>query len=339
MTKANDTKRDEGRRGRTWALSFAPMMGRTDRHFRYFARLITRQTLLYTPMVTASAVLRGDRDKLLGYDPAERPLALQLGGDDPAQLAAAARIAADLGYDEVNLNAGCPSPRVRQGSFGAALMLRPERVADCVAAMRAACRLPVTVKHRIGVDDRDGFDDVLAFVETVAAAGCDRFVVHARKAVAGLSPKDNRSVPPLRVDRVYRLKEAVPHLAVEVNGGVVSPEDAAPHLAHVDGVMVGRAAYDTPYRFATADALLFGRDEEPLTRAQVIAAMIPYVEVWSARGVPPLRVVRHMLGLYAGRPGARLWRRQLGDSKAEHSDGGALLRAALARVRQSPDRD
>ncbi len=309
------------------------MMDRTDRHYRFFMRQITRHTLLYTEMVTTGAILKGDREKTLGFDPREKPLALQLGGDDPRDLEACAVVAEQLGYDELNLNVGCPSNRVQKGRFGACLMAEPSRVADAVAAMRAAARLPVTVKHRIGIDDLDRYEDMRVFVETVAAAGCDRFSVHARKAwLSGLSPKQNREVPPLRYEDVYRLKRELPNLAIEINGGVTSLEEAEEHLRHVDGVMIGRAAYDRPYLFADADHRFFGSGETPPTRRQVIEALVPYLESWHERGAPVSRVTRHVLQLFAGQPGARAWRRYLSENAPRSGAGPEILREALKCV-------
>jgi tRNA-dihydrouridine synthase A len=295
-------------------LSLAPMMERTDRHFRFLFRLITRRTLLYTEMVTTAAILRGDRRRLLEYDACQHPIALQLGGDDPAALAASAKIAVEqFGYDEINLNVGCPSDRVQGGGFGACLMLDPPRVRDCVAAMRDAVGVPVTVKHRIGVDDKDHYDDMRRFVDTVAGAGCRRFSVHARKAwLSGLSPKENRTIPPLRYDEVYRLKRERPDLVIELNGGILTLEAAHAQLEHVDAVMIGRYAYDRPYDFAAADRLFFGDDTAPLSREQVIAAFVPYVVARAAEGHRVHAVVRHALGLYAGFPGTGAWKRTLG---------------------------
>jgi tRNA-dihydrouridine synthase A len=288
------------------------MMDRTDRHYRYFLRQITRQTLLYTEMVTTGALLHGDRHRYLGFSAVEKPLALQLGGDDPAALAMCAQIAEDWGYDEVNLNVGCPSDRVQNGHFGACLMAQPEVVARAVEAMRHATNLPVTVKHRIGIDDQDHYDDMVHFVRIVAQAGCDRFIVHARKAVLhGLSPKENRTVPPLRYADVYRLKAEYPTLCIEINGGITALEQAVEHLQHVDGVMIGRAAYDHPYLLARADAMLFGIPARALTRRQVLDALLPYLEYWIAQGTPPYRIVRHVLGLFAYQRAARGWKRCL----------------------------
>lgn len=308
-------------------------MDRTDRHFRYLMRLITRRTLLYTEMVTTGAVLHGDTDHLLGYSQRERPLALQLGGDDPAALAECARIAEDRGYDEVNLNVGCPSNRVQKGSFGACLMATPGRVADAVAAMRAAVSLPVTVKHRIGIDDLDRYEDMERFVRLVAEAGCDQFTVHARKAwLQGLSPKQNRTVPPLRYADVHRLKQDHPGLCIELNGGIRSLTTAHDQLDRVDAVMVGRMAYDTPYAFAEADRLFFGDEEAPLTRGEVAEAMVEVLDGVLASGGKALWVVRHMLNLFAGMPGARAWRRALTEQASAAGARPTLLRDALARV-------
>ncbi len=309
------------------------MMDRTDRHYRFFMRQITRRTLLYSEMVTTGAVLKGDRERVLGFDPREKPLALQLGGDDAGELAACAVIAEEMGYDELNLNVGCPSDRVQKGRIGACLMAEPQRVADAVAAMRAAVPLPVTVKHRIGIDDLDRYSDLRAFVETVAAAGCDRFSVHARKAwLSGLSPKQNREVPPLRYDDVYRLKRDLPNLTIEINGGVTSLDGAGEHLRHVDGVMIGRAAYDRPYLFAEADRRFFGASDPPPTRRQVVEALLPYLESWHRRGMAAAHLTRHVLQLFAGRPGARAWRRYLSENAPRGGAGPEILREASKRV-------
>lgn len=309
------------------------MMDRTDRHFRVFLRRITRRTLLYTEMIPVGAVLHGDRDKALGFNPDEKPLALQLGGSDPDDLAACARVAEDWGYDEVNLNVGCPSSRVREGEFGVCLMGRPERVAEGVAAMRAATRLPVTVKHRIGFDDLDRYEDMHRFVEIVAAAGCDRFSVHARKAwLSGLSPKDNRNVPPLRYEDVYRLKRELPDLVIEINGGISSLDDVVGHLDHVDGVMVGRAAYDDPYFLAPVDRDLYGEDTAVPTRREVVLGLLPYVEACRSRDVYLKHVTRHVLGLVSGVRGAKAWRRHLSESAHKPGAGAEVLLDALAKV-------
>lgn len=313
-------------RGTIRPLSVAPMMDRTDRHFRYFMRGVTRHALLYTEMVVARALVRGDAARLLAHHAAERPLALQLGGDDPRELSTAARMAFDAGFDEVNLNVGCPSDRVQRGRFGACLMAEPERVAECVAAMRAAVPLPVTVKHRLGIDDRDAYEDTLGFVDAVARAGCDRFTVHARKAwLSGLSPRENREVPPLRYEQVYRLKVERPALTIELNGGVLSLDEARAHRAAVDAVMIGRAAWDDPFAFAGADRLLFGEVDAQRTRREAVLRMVAYLE--SAHDEPPAHVLRVMAGLATGRPGARAWRRALAAVAASARPPEALVRA------------
>lgn len=314
-------------------LSVAPMMDRTDRHFRYFMRLITRHTLLYTEMVTTAAIVHGDRAHLLGFSPEEKPLALQVGGDNPQELALAARIAEDMGYDEINLNVGCPSSRVQEGNFGACLMLQPERVAEGIAAMMAATTLPVTVKHRIGVDQCDRYEDLTRFVEIVAATGCQRFSIHARKAwLQGLSPKENRDIPPLRYDVVYQLKRDFPHLFIEINGGITTLEQAHTHLEKVDAVMIGRAAYDHPYLFAAADSLFFGDNTPPRSRHEVAEAMLPYIDHWTAKGQKLNKITRHMLQLFAGQPGSRHWKRHLTENSCLPEAGSDVVRSALQQI-------
>lgn len=316
------------------------MMDWTDRHCRVLHRQLSRHALLYTEMVTAEAILHGDVERLIGFDAGEHPVALQLGGSDPGKLAAAARIGAERGYDEINLNVGCPSDRVQEGRFGACLMAEPDLVAACVAAMQAEVGVPVTVKCRIGIDDQDGEADFQRFVDRVAAAGCATFIVHARKAwLKGLSPKENREVPPLDYGRVYRLKAARPDLKVVINGGIASLDEAALHLAHVDGVMLGRTAYQTPYILADVDRRFFGSSVEPVSRAGVVHGMLGYIDRHIARGGRLNNVTRHMLGLYHGQPRARLFRRYL----SEHGVGpdasiGALIEA-LARVEGAGSRE
>ena len=316
-------------------FSVAPMMDWTDRHCRYFHRLLSPNALLYTEMVTAPAVIHGDRARLLGFDPAEQPVALQLGGSDAAELAAAARIGAELGYVEINLNVGCPSDRVQSGRFGACLMREPALVGACVEAMRDAVahtRAAVTVKCRIGVDDQDEYAGLAEFVDKVHACGCNVFVVHARKAwLQGLSPKENREVPPLNYERVYRLKREHPQLAIIINGGVTSVAETREHLRHVDGVMLGRTAYHEPYRLAEIDADLFGT---PLPdRDEVLARLQPYIEAHLARGDRLQHISRHILGLYQGLPGARAYRRVLSE-RAHCADAGwEVVEQALAARR------
>jgi tRNA-dihydrouridine synthase A len=312
-------------------VAVAPMMDWTDRHCRFFLRLLSPSALLYTEMVTAQAVIHGHRGKLLGFDPAERPVALQLGGSDPEQLARAAAIGAGFGYDEINLNVGCPSDRVQSGRFGACLMAEPALVRNCIAAMRAAVDVPVTVKSRIGIDDREDYGFLRDFVGSVAESGCNVFIVHARKAIlAGLSPKQNREVPPLRYDHVYRLKAEFPQLFVMLNGGVRNLADVRTHLAQVDGVMIGREAYHNPYFLAEIEHAL--HQVEPPTREAVMAAFLDYVEARLAEGVRLVTMTRHVLGLYLGRPGARRWRRQLSEGACAPGAGTEVIRAAMQLV-------
>ena len=307
------------------------MMDWTDRHCRFFLRLLSPSALLFTEMVTAQAIVHGNRDKLLGFDAAERPVALQLGGSDPEQLARAAAIGAGFGYDEINLNVGCPSDRVQSGRFGACLMAEPALVRDCIAAMRAAVDVPVTVKSRIGIDDREDYGFLRDFVGTVAETGCNVFIVHARTAIlAGLSPKENREVPPLRYEHVYRLKQEFPALSIMLNGGVRNLADVHTHLAQVDGVMIGREAYHNPYFLAEIEHAL--HQVEPPTREAVMAAFLEYVEARLAEGVRLATMTRHVLGLYLGRPGARRWRRQLSEGACAPGAGVEVIREAMQLV-------
>jgi tRNA-dihydrouridine synthase A len=309
------------------------MMDWTDRHFRRFVRGLTRRALLYSEMVTSNAVLLGDRERLLGHDDVEHPVVLQLGGDDPARLAAAAAVAVAWGYDEVNLNVGCPSDRVQRGRFGACLMAEPDLVADAVRAMRAAVDVPVTVKHRLGIDDLDDDAHLHAFVGGLAAAGVDRVVVHARKAwLSGLSPKQNRSVPPLQHERVVALKAAFPGLPVETNGGIRDLDTVLDHLRRVDGVMVGRAAIEDPYLLAEVDARVFGEVGPVPTRAEAVMAYLPYMEAQRAAGAAWSALVKPVIPLLRGVPGARAWRRTLSEGAARRDAGPELLAAALAAL-------
>ena len=310
-------------------LSVAPMMDWTDTHCRVFHRLLAPHARLYTEMVHANAVINGDRAKLLALDPVEHPVALQLGGSEPALLAQAARIGAEHGFDEINLNCGCPSDRVQQGRFGACLMREPQLVADSVAAMIAACAVPVTVKCRLGVDDDHEFERFLAFIDTVAQAGCRMFVVHARNAwLQGLSPKENREVPPLRYDWAYRLKRERPQLQVIVNGGIASQDEATAHLAHADGAMLGRAAYHDPYLLHRLDVAWFGGEQR--SRAQLLRALRPYIEAQLARGVFLKHITRHLLGLFAGERGGRAFRQVLSEGAHKPGADWALVERALA---------
>ena len=314
-------------------LSIAPMMDRTDRHFRYLMRQISRRTLLYTEMITTQAIIHGDRHKLLDFSPEEKPLVLQLGGDNPQELAECAKIAQDWGYDAVNLNVGCPSPRVQNGNFGACLMTQPELVAAAVEAMQQAVTIPVTVKHRIGVDHRDRYEDMREFVQIVSQAGCRNFAVHARKAwLQGLSPKENRNIPPLRYADVYRLKQDFPQLFIEINGGITTFTQIQHHLQFVDAVMIGRAAYDRPYLFATVDRDIYGEEVIPLTRQQIVEAMLPYIDYWVGKGVKLHAISRHMLQLFAGQPGTKAWKRYISEHACLPGADSMTISAALNKV-------
>jgi tRNA-dihydrouridine synthase A len=312
------------------------MMDWTDRHCRTFHRLLTRRALLYTEMVTAEAILHGDRDWLIGFGAHEHPVALQLGGSAPARLAAAAAIGEDFGYVEVNLNVGCPSDRVQEGRFGACLMAEPQLVAECVAAMRARVAVPVTVKCRIGIDDQDSEAGLARFVATVAAAGCGTFIVHARKAwLKGLSPRENREVPPLDYGRVYRLKALHPELEIVLNGGIGSLDEAEGHLEKVDGVALGRAAYQNPYLLAEVDRRLYGATSAPPPRREVIEALIPYAERHVRAGGRLNNIARHVLGLYHGQPRARAFRRHLSEHAPRDGADASVLLEAL-RLTEAP---
>lgn len=310
-------------------LSVAPMMDWTDRHCRYFLRKLSPNVLLYTEMVTAAAINHGDAQRLLRFDHSELPLAIQLGGSDPALLAGAARVAESYGYNEINLNVGCPSDRVQSGSFGACLMATPQLVADCVAAMKEAVSIPVTVKTRIGIDDQDSYAFLRAFIDVVSVH-CGTFAVHARKAVlAGLSPKENRKVPPLMYERVYQLKRDYPDLEIVLNGGVQTAEQVASHLAHVDGVMIGRAAYHDPYLLAQLEQRFLDPDFVLPARSDIALSMLDYIENEVSQGCRLHNITRHMLGLYTGQPGARRWRRALGEHACRPNAGPDVVLQAI----------
>jgi tRNA-dihydrouridine synthase A len=318
-------------------IAVAPMMEWTDRHCRYLHRLLSRHARLYTEMVTADAVLRGDRERLIGFDPAEHPVALQLGGSDPAKLAEAARIGADFGYDEINLNVGCPSDRVQSGRFGACLMREPELVAACAAAMRAAVSIAVTVKCRIGVDNQDPEVALHTLIGACKRAGVGLFAVHARKAwLEGLSPKENREIPPLDYDLVYTIRREHPDLTIVVNGGIANLDDAEGHLAHVDGVMIGRAAYHSPAILAEVDARLFGGQASDID--DVTERYVAYVERQLRNGTPLNAMTKHLLGLFNGRPGARAFRRHLSENATRPSAGAKVLREALGHLQREQER-
>lgn len=313
-------------------IAVAPMMDWTDRHCRFFHRQLTRRTLLYTEMIVADAAIHGDRDRLLGFDPIEHPVALQLGGSDPAKVAEAARIGEAFGYDEINLNCGCPSDRVQSGTFGACLMLTPGLVAECVRAMKRAVKVPVTVKCRIGVDEQDPESALDALADAVFAEGADALWVHARKAwLQGLSPRENREIPPLDYARVYRLKQRLPEKFIGINGGILSLAEAEKHLRHVDGVMLGRAAYHTPAVLIGADRML-GSDEEPIRPAALLDAMWAYAEGHIARGGRLSHIARHMVGLFHGQAGARRFRQILSTEASRPGAGPEVLRRAFAAV-------
>jgi tRNA-dihydrouridine synthase A len=311
-------------------ISVAPMMDWTDRHDRVFLRLISRRSLLYTEMIPSGAILHGARDRFLAFDAREHPVALQLGGAEPGELAECARIGAEHGYDEINLNVGCPSSRVQKARFGACLMAEPARVGLCVAAMAAASALPVTVKCRIGIDERDSFEALCEFTRHVVDGGCRTLIVHARKAwLEGLSPKQNREVPPLRPEVVYRLKDEFPDIEVILNGGVEDLDRAAAHLTRVDGVMIGRAAYRNPYLLAEVDRRFFGEARPAPDREAVVRTLLPYVAERLAGGTPLSALTRHILGLFNGLPGARAWRRYLSTESHKPNAGPEVIEAAL----------
>ncbi len=315
-----------------WRLCVAPMMDWTDRHCRVFHRILAPAARLYSEMVHAQAVIHGDRGHLLGFDPVEHPLALQLGGSEPEGLARAARIGAEWGYDEINLNCGCPSDRVQAGRFGACLMKEPALVADCVAAMRAVVEVPVTVKCRLGVDEQEEYDSLLDFIDAVARAGCTTFIVHARKAwLRGLSPKENREIPPLRHELVQRLKRERGRLRIVLNGGLVRAELAQAHLAHVDGVMLGRTAYHDPFELHRLDARLAG--SAPRSREELLLEFLPYVEARLSEGVALKHITRHILGLFHGQPGGRRYRQILSEGASRPGAGIELVQQALAATR------
>jgi tRNA-dihydrouridine synthase A len=314
-------------------LAVAPMMDVTDRHCRFFLRQISRRTLLYTEMITTGALLHGDVDRHLRFHPEEHPVALQLGGSEPDALAHCAQLAQQYGYDEVNLNIGCPSERVQRGAFGACLMAEPALVADCVRAMRSACALPVTVKHRIGIDRSEDYGFMRRFVETVAAAGCSAFIVHARNAILkGLTPKQNREIPPLRYGEVHRLKRDFPQLEIVINGGIRSWPEIERELTLVDGVMVGRAAENDPWLLAEADRRVFGLQTPAPSRAEVVAAVARYAQAETESGTPLRHIVRHLHGLYRGRPVARRWRQMLSDAEGLRRNDADVLWRALEQV-------
>lgn len=328
MTIAKDTSTYKANR-----LSVAPMLDWTDRHCRYFHRLMTSQTLLYTEMVTTGAIIHGKGD-FLAYNQEEHPVALQLGGSNPVDLAHCAKLAQERGYDEINLNVGCPSDRVQNGRFGACLMAEPQLVADCVAAMKEVVDVPVTVKTRIGIDDQDSYEFLTDFISIVSEkGGCEQFTIHARKAwLSGLSPKENREIPPLDYNRAYQIKKDLSHLNIAINGGVKSLEEAKLHLAHLDGVMIGREAYQSPYILAEVDQQIFGLDAPVKKRSEVIFEMFPYIEQQLSQGAYLGHITRHMLGMFQSMPGARQWRRHISENAHKAGAGIEVVEAALAKI-------
>lgn len=319
-------------------FSVAPMMDWTDRHYRYFARGLSRHALLYTEMVTTGALLFGDTSRFLAHDAFEYPLALQLGGSDPEALARCARLGEQAGYAEINLNVGCPSDRVQNNMIGACLMAHPQRVRDCVAAMRAAVGIPVTVKHRIGINGRDRYEDLCEFIDTVREGGCSTFIVHARIAILeGLSPKENREIPPLQYPVTYRLKQDYPDLEIILNGGIIHPASWDEHLQHVDGLMVGREAYQNPWVLAEVDPRLYGTPAPITGRHDALRAFLPYIARQLAEGVPLKHMTRHILGLFHGCPGGRQFRRVLSEEAHRPDAGLEVVESALARVKETTE--
>ncbi|MES9962468.1 MAG: tRNA dihydrouridine(20/20a) synthase DusA [Candidatus Sedimenticola sp. 20ELBAFRAG] len=315
-------------------LCIAPMLDWTDRYCRYFLRLISRHVVLYTEMVTTGAIIHGDRERFLKFDKFEHPVALQLGGSDPADLAQCAKLGEEWGYDEINLNVGCPSDRVQSGRFGACLMATPELVAECVDAMKQSVSIEVTVKHRIGIDDRDSYGELCDFIGASSEAGCRTFIVHARKAwLQGLSPKENREIPPLSYETVYRLKQDFPALEIIINGCIMTLDQSKVHLEHVDGVMIGREAYNNPWMLAEADQQIYGDDHPIPTRHEIVEQLIPFIEQEQAAGTPVNRVSRHILGLFNGQPGARAWRRHISENAHRKGADSSVILEAASRVR------
>ncbi|MDH5471914.1 MAG: tRNA dihydrouridine(20/20a) synthase DusA [Gammaproteobacteria bacterium] len=318
-------------------FSVAPMLDWTDRHERYFLRLLSEKAFLYTEMVTTGAILHANPARFLCYSEAEHPLALQLGGSDPDALAACARIGNQYGYDEINLNVGCPSERVKSGSFGACLMAEPKLVAECVQAMKSVVDIPVTVKHRIGIDYRDSWDELCEFIEIVSSAGCQLFIVHARKAwLQGLSPRQNREIPPLKYQTVYDLKKRYPQLAFVINGGINTIAEAKQHLAFVDGVMMGREAYHNPYVLADVDTQLYGQEKNIADREQVLMKLLPYIEDELMKGTKLHAITRHIMGLFLGVPGAKAWRRHLSEYGNKKGAGLEVVLEAARKLDLTP---
>jgi tRNA-dihydrouridine synthase A len=313
-----------------YRLSVAPMMDWTDRHFRYFMRILSKRTLLYTEMVTTGAILHGNKEKLLGFSKEELPISLQLGGDNPKDLGECSKIGEDFGYTEINLNVGCPSDRVQNGNFGACLMAKPDLVAKCLEKMKVSTKLPVTIKHRIGIDGLESYDNLKNFIKIVKMSGVDRFIVHARIAILkGLSPSDNRKIPPLRYEDVYNLKKEFPDATIEINGGILTLEDAENHLQKVDGVMIGRAAYENPYIFVEADNRIFGESNPIKSRKEILYEFIPYIESYLSQGIKIHQILRHVLGISHSIPKGKQFRRILSENMHKPNAGIEVFENAI----------
>ena len=312
----------------SYMLSIAPMMGRTDRHYRFFMRQITKKTLLYSEMITTQAILRGNKHRLLSFSDIEKPVSLQLGGSNPKQLAECAKIGEEYGYDEINLNVGCPSDRVQHGNFGACLMSNPELVADMLFAMKSKVSIPVTIKHRIGIDNLDRYEDMENFISVVSKSGCSKFIIHARIALLkGLSAQQNRVIPPLRYKDVYKAKKKHPHLNIEINGGIHNLSDVMFHVKHADSVMIGRAAYNNPYLFHLVDSVCFSQKDMNYSRKQVLENLIPYVESQAKKGVPSSNIIRHTHGIFFGQKNSKEYKKYLTNHIFENKDSAIVLKS------------
>lgn len=314
-------------------ISIAPMMKWSDRHYRYFIRLITKQSLVYTEMINSGAIIHGDRDRFLKFNSEEHPVAIQLGGSDPDQLAQCATIVTDYGYDEINLNIGCPSERVQSGSFGACLMAEPDLVAECIYAMKKKTNLPVTIKTRIGIDDHDSYEELSAFISKNVAVGCETFIIHARTAwLKGLSPKENRNIPPLQYDVVYQIKKDFPDLEIIINGGITKVKEINTHLEHVDGVMIGREAYHNPYFLSEVDKIFYDQNEVINTREEIVEKMILYIDQEMKKGIHLKHISSHILGLFQGVPGAKRWRRHISENAHKKDSDSSVIKKAFKKV-------
>ncbi|MEK7433873.1 MAG: tRNA dihydrouridine(20/20a) synthase DusA [Cyanobacteriota bacterium] len=316
-----------------YPVSIAPMMDWTDRHYRFFMRQITKKTLLYTEMITMNAILNGNKNHLLDFSEIEKPLVIQLGGDNPQKLAECAKICEDWNYDEINLNIGCPSERVQNGNFGACLMTTPEVVAECVNEMKKNVKIPITIKNRIGIDEKDSYEDLYNFIKIVSEAGCEKFIVHARSAILkGLSPKENRTVPPLRYDYVYKIKKDFPNLIIEINGGIKTVEDIQNHLNYTDGVMIGREAYENPYVFSDFDKIFFDDDSKKLNRREIIENLIPYVDNLTNSQIKANKLLVHLVNLFNHKQGTKIWKRYLSENMHKKEATSNILKELLLKL-------